>query len=56
MLDIFLVARGNVDEPEVVVLNPKEDYFSWVVIDCGGLSKVPVQELFKEQLEILSST
>ena len=39
--------RGNVNEPKVVVLNPKEDCFSWMVVDCGGLSKVPIKELLK---------
>ena len=47
MLDVFLATRGNVDEPKVVVLNPKEDCFSRVVMNCGGLGKVPIQELFK---------
>ena len=47
MLDVFLATRGNVNEPKVVVLNPKEDCLSWMVVDCGGLSKVPIEELFK---------
>ena len=47
MLDVFLATRGNVDEPKVVVLNPKEDCLCWMVVDCGGLSKVPIKELFK---------
>ena len=42
-----MATRGNVNKPEVVVLNPKEDCFGWVVVDCGGLSKVPIEELFK---------
>ena len=47
MLDVFLATRGNVNEPKVVVLYPKEDCFGWMVVDCGGLSKVPIKELFK---------
>ena len=39
--------RGNVNEPKVVVLNPKEDCLSRVVVNSGRLGKVPVQELFK---------
>ena len=35
------------DEPKVVVLDPKEDCFSRVVVDSGRLGRVSVQELFK---------
>ena len=35
------------DEPKIVVLNPKENCFSRMIVNGGGLGKVPVQELFK---------
>ena len=35
------------NKPEVVVLNPKEDCFGRVIVNSGGLGKVPIQELFK---------
>ena len=35
------------NEPKVVVLNPKEDCLCWMVVDSGGLGKVPIKELFK---------
>jgi hypothetical protein len=46
MLNNFLFSGRDVDEPKVVVFGPQEASFSWKVVESGGVSKVPIQELF----------
>ena len=45
-MNILLMSGRDVDELKEVILNPKEDCFSRVIVNCGGLRQVPIQELF----------